>query len=95
MQHHGPLRRRLPLNIVGHSDITLIKDDIQSELRRIVIKRDGGCVLCDFHHQDFPECNGYTKSSILVLQAEHLSERSNNAHLRQSAPRVVHLQRSP
>jgi hypothetical protein len=46
------------------------------------MERDGGCVLREFHYDDFPECNGYTKAGILVLQADHLIEPQQQRHVR-------------
>ena len=52
-----------------------------------MIARDGGCVLRNINYRDFPDCNGYTKAGVLVLQAEHLIERSNSATY--ADPRLV------
>lgn len=58
------------------------KKHIQEYLRQIVIARDKGCVLRDPLLQvknQLPSCNGYTNDGELILQAEHLIERSNSA----------------
>lgn len=69
--------RRTPLRRKSKSKTATIKDDIQALLREVVIKRDGGCVLRD--RTDLKPCNGYNKDGELVLQADHVIERSNSA----------------
>jgi hypothetical protein len=81
MQRNIALRRHTPLAKKGKSDTALIKEQIQAELRRIVIDRDGGCVL-----RTVRECNGYIASHA-VLQADHLITRANSATF--ADPRLV------
>jgi len=54
-----------------------MKQDIQDILRKIVIIRDGGCILR--HYPEAGSCGGYRKDGQLILQAEHLHTRSNAA----------------
>ncbi len=63
---HKPMKRT-KLRLVGVSETSTIKRDIQALLRAIVIKRDGGCVL-----KGHGQCTE-------ILQAEHLITRANNA----------------
>lgn len=86
LQRRTPLKRLTPLAASGKSDTAQIKRDIQAELRRIVIARDGGCifrslgggygVVADF---SIPHCNGYDKNNNLILQADHLITRASSA----------------
>jgi hypothetical protein len=85
MKRSGPLRRKTPLAVVGKSDTIKIKTAIQAELRRIVIARDGGCVLRSSY--DAPSCGGFTKDGRLILQADHLITRANSATF--ADPRLV------
>lgn len=80
-----PLKRKTALNIVGHSDTAQLKEAIQVELRRIVIARDGGCVLRNSY--DVQSCGGYAKDDHLILQADHLLTRANSATF--ADPRLV------
>jgi hypothetical protein len=67
--------KKSKLNIVGHSTVSQLKDQIQELLRQIVIKRDKKCILYGV------KCNheyGVNDEGI-VWQAEHLIERSNSA----------------
>lgn len=68
--------RRGKLRARGVNETSVLKEKIQSLVRRIVIERDGGCVLRDIF---LPPCNGYRKDGELVLQADHLISRSNSA----------------
>lgn len=58
--------RRTKLRLVGHSSSSELKAEIQALLRKIVIARDGGCIL-----RHSPE----TGSCDKILQAEHLHSR--------------------
>lgn len=55
----------------------VLKDKIQSTLRKIVMIRDGGCILRSVY--GIPRCNGYKEDGSLILQADHLITRSNSA----------------
>lgn len=59
--------KRTRLRMRGVSDSSVLKEQIQSALREVVIKRDGGCVL-----RNYPETGACDK----ILQAEHLNSRS-------------------
>lgn len=61
--------RRISLN-----DSAQAKKQIQSVLRDIVIKRDGGCIL-----RDIRNCGGEIGNKGVVLQADHLITRANSA----------------
>ena len=52
----------------GKSEVSQLKDEIQTIVRAIVIKRDGGCILRGIRH-----CEDE------VLQADHLITRANSA----------------
>ena len=68
--------KRTPLRRKSKSKTSTQKDDIQAYVREIVILRDGGCVLRGkLGHQ----CSGCRKDGELILQADHLIERSNSA----------------
>lgn len=73
--------KRTRLRLVGKSDTAEDKKEIQSLVREIVMKRDGGCILDArvFWKFDIPECNGYAKDGHLILQADHLVTRGNSA----------------
>lgn len=72
--------KRSKINVVGHSDTSTKKADIQALLRLIVTHRDGGCML-----RDLRNCGGEAEVvdgkviSNVVIQAEHLVTRSNAA----------------
>lgn len=69
--------KRTRLRVKGHSETSEIKEEIQATVRKIVIIRDGGCVL-----RKFPEagqCGGYRNDGELILQGEHLMTRSNSS----------------
>jgi hypothetical protein len=85
LQRHTPLRRKTPIAAHGSSDTATLKDAIQAELRRIVLARDGGCILRDSY--DVPPCGGYAKDGHLILQADHLVTRANSATF--AEPRLV------
>lgn len=73
----GKPMKRTRLKLVGSSDRSTTKKEIQALLREGVIKRDGGCVL-----RHFPEagaCSGWRNDGELILQAEHMVTRSNSA----------------
>lgn len=65
--------KRTPLAKKGKSATTKIKDEIQALLRKIVIKRDGGCILRN--RKDCGNCGWNDKHDNLILQAEHLVTR--------------------
>lgn len=68
--------KRTKLNVVGHSTTAELKKEIQSLVREIVIKRDGGCI---FRKEKGHVCSGYApKAGHLVLQADHLMSRGNS-----------------
>lgn len=71
-----PLKRS-KLNVVGHSDTSIIKRNIQALVRELGIRRDGGCILRNYSEAN--QCGGYRNDGELILQAEHLVSRSNNA----------------
>lgn len=77
MKRGGFLKRKTPLRVLGHSDTSELKREIQDAVRDIVIARDGGCILRDNPHVS--ACNGYRKDGKLVLQADHLITRANSA----------------
>lgn len=52
----------------GRSEVSILKDEIQSLVRQIVMLRDGTCILRNFRHCADP-----------VLQADHLITRANSA----------------
>lgn len=84
LQRHTPLNRRTALAAIGKSDTAQLKQAIQDELLRIVLKRDGGCFLNGkFGHV----CSGWRKDGTVVHQADHLIERSNSATY--ADPRLV------
>jgi hypothetical protein len=58
----------------GTSDTSVLKERIQVLLREVAIARDRGCVL-----KNISSCNGHDKDGQLVLQADHLIERSNSS----------------
>jgi len=62
------MKRTLPRK-KGRSETSLLKEEIQSLLRSIVIARDKGCIL-----RKIRRCGEDT-----VLQADHLITRANNA----------------
>ena len=68
--------KRTPIRVKGKEEVSTIKEDIQALLRQIVMLRDGGCILRDKGKQS---CNGYAKDGHLILQADHLISRGNNA----------------
>lgn len=79
------LKRNKPIRVAGKSDTATVKQEIQDVVREIVILRDGGCIARD---QEWHEsCGGYTKDGKLVLQADHLIERSNSATY--AEPRLI------
>lgn len=72
----SPSLKKTKLRKKGKSEVSTTKDKIQDVLRDIVILRDGGCIARD---QEWHEnCGGYTKDGKLVLQADHLIEKSNS-----------------
>lgn len=101
LKRHTPLKRKTALNVVGHSDTAQLKENIQAELRRIVIARDGGCIFRprrvrvfgagtpaqEVRFSTVPECGGYAKDGHLILQADHLLTRANSATF--ADPRLV------
>jgi hypothetical protein len=85
LQRRTPIKTRTPLAALGKSDTAQLKRDIQAELRRIVIERDGGCVLRSSF--DTPGCGGYATDGHLILQADHLITRASSATY--ADPRLV------
>ena len=85
LQRYTPLTSKSRLNAEGKSDSAKVKRDIQAELRRIVIARDGGCILRGSY--DAPACGGFDKDDNLILQADHLITRANSATF--ADPRLV------
>jgi len=78
-----PLTRKTKLRHKSKSETALLKEAIQAELRRIVIARDGGCILRNLpmnirHQYGVHSCNGYRRDGELILQADHLIGRSNS-----------------
>jgi hypothetical protein len=76
--------KRTPLKKKSTSPTAQIKGNIQALLREIVIIRDGCCILRDLparirYFYEVPDCNGYRKDGELILQADHLITRENNA----------------
>jgi hypothetical protein len=72
--------KRTKLRVVGHSETSDLKIDIQALLRAIVIARDGGCIFRHYQNEIEPQyvsCGGFRKDGELILQAEHLHSRSN------------------
>jgi hypothetical protein len=68
--------KRTRIRVVGVSDTSEQKQEIQYLVREIVIKRDGGCILSDkYGHQ----CSGYRNGGELIYQADHLVTRANSA----------------
>ena len=74
--------KRGKLRLVGKSPVSETKREIQAILRKIVIKRDKGCVLRHRRH-----CGGTPDTEGVVLQADHLISRGNNATF--ADPRLV------
>jgi len=81
IQRKTGLQRRTKIRAASTSDSAVLKEQIQALVRAIVIIRDGGCILRAYadRYRDFPQCNGYTKSDELILQADHLVTRANSA----------------
>lgn len=71
-----PLKRSI-LKQLNESPSAIAKREIQSLVRRIVILRDGGCILRNL--VDAPPCSGWRKDGQLVLQADHLITRANSS----------------
>lgn len=69
------LGRRRVLRLVGISDSTQLKKQIQAKLRELVILRDGGCWLR--HFPESGKCGGFRNDGALILQGEHLNTRSS------------------
>jgi hypothetical protein len=67
--------KRTRLRKIGKSPVSKVKREIQAILRRIVIERDGGCVLR--HHPKAGKCGGMSSTGNIILQAEHLNGRSH------------------
>jgi hypothetical protein len=85
LQRHTPLKSNTRLNVVGNSDTAQIKNQIQHELRRIVIARDKGCILRGSF--EVSACGGYSKDGEIILQADHLLSRAHSATF--ADPRLV------
>lgn len=72
-----------PLKKRGTSETSVLKEKIQELERKIVIIRDGGCVLRTLQGKsiqgvNIPMCNGYRNDGEMILQADHLITRSNS-----------------
>lgn len=65
--------QRTKLAKKSKSDVALTKERIQALLRKLVIERDGGCILR--HYPEAGECGGYRKDGELILQFDHLNSR--------------------
>lgn len=78
--------RRTKIRMRGKSETSVLKEQIQALLRKIVILRDGGCIL-RFNTEEAGNCGGYTNAGDLILQAEHLHTRANSASF--ADPRLV------
>lgn len=90
LKNKTALKRKTGIKVVGTSTTAELKKEIQSTLRKLVILRDGGCLLRHASNKITPrykECGGYTSRGALVLQAEHLHTRSNMASF--ADPRLV------
>lgn len=70
--------KRSPLRKQGKSETAKAKRRIQALLRKLVMLRDGGCILRHYRPQA-GECGGYRQDGELILQADHLITRSNTA----------------
>ena len=68
--------KRTKLKIAGHSTTKELKDEIQSLIREIALKRDKHCVLKD---KGAGNCGCYKTNGELILQAEHLNSRTHTA----------------
>lgn len=75
--------KKTPLKRKSKSETSKLKDEIQSLLRKIVIKRDKKCILYG------KRCYHQYGVDDVVWQAEHLIERSNSATY--ADPRLVVL----
>lgn len=74
--------KRTPLRKKGRTETAVLKEQIQSLLREIVMIRDGGCFLRHYQDEITPQyrnCGCRRKDGQLILQAEHLQTRSNGA----------------
>ncbi len=69
--------KRTRIRYRGVSDTSVLKEQIQALLRKIVIARDGGCILR--HYPETGVCGGLRKDGEIIHQAEHLHTRSNAA----------------
>lgn len=67
--------KRTKLRVVGHSETSELKQEIQNLLLQIVTLRDGGCI---FRNQAWHRCNGFANDGHLILQADHLITRANS-----------------
>lgn len=76
LERKAPLRSKSKLRVKGVSEVSEIKDEIQSVLRDIVILRDGGCI---FRNYPGHICSGFANDGHLILQADHLITRANAA----------------
>lgn len=81
MNRSTPIKQRTPLAKKGKSETALIKKEIQTLLRELVMECDGGCILRDVR------CGHEIGDPGIVFQAEHLIERSNSATY--ADPRLV------
>lgn len=67
--------KRGRLRMRGVNDTSVLREKVQSALRDVVIKRDGGCVLRDYRETGV--CGGWRGDGKLILQAEHLNSRTH------------------
>jgi hypothetical protein len=72
--------KRSPLAKESKNPTAECKKRIQSLLRQLAIRRDGGCVLRKDVPPGYiiPACNGYAKNGELVFQYDHLNSRAFN-----------------
>ena len=78
----GKIKRNKPIPKLGKSPVSVVKRDIQKQLRLNAIERDKTCVISQ-HLDDVPEnwkvCGKLRKDGELIVQAEHLCSRAQSA----------------
>lgn len=67
--------KRTKLRVKGTSTTTQLRDEVQSYLRAIAIKRDKTCVMSKY--PETGKCGGYRKDGELILQFDHLNSRTH------------------
>lgn len=72
MKRGGFLKRKSKIRMRGVNETSVLKEEIQNLLRKIVIKRDEKCILHGI------KCYHEVGMEGVVWQAEHLVERSNS-----------------